>query len=289
MYGGISLLSALFIKKLLKKEHNNSLKGRKNLGIVITGGSYGFGASLVTEFLKLGHRVVTCSRSEPKEKISDSNYSWFKCDITQEKECQDFIKFSKEKLGEIDVVVLNAGTAGTIGKKFHETSFNDTNSCIGTDLIASMTFCRILIPLFKEQKLGGHLFFVGGLGSDGNVRAEGFSNLGVSKAGLTYLHKVLVHEYKDENFGIHTIHPGMLLSSQDFTKLKHLRKLANIMGATTGSVAKDLCPRMLNVSGTNQQISQISLPWIMYRFIISPISRNNYVDEETGKVLIDLK
>jgi chlorophyll(ide) b reductase len=106
----IFIITILLLIKLKKKKNINSLKDKKHLGIVITGGSKGIGFSLAKEFLKRGHQVVICSRDENnlKNAINEVNStSLFSktCDVSNSKSVIEFVNFSKEKLKTIDIWV----------------------------------------------------------------------------------------------------------------------------------------------------------------------------------------
>jgi NAD(P)-dependent dehydrogenase (short-subunit alcohol dehydrogenase family) len=260
------------------------------LNICITGGSAGFGESLVRDFLLLGHNVVSCSRSPPpKEFLENKSFSWIKCDLTKHEDCDAFIKFSVDKLGVIDAFILNAGFGGdSIDKKFGDVSKEDVMSIIETNLTCVVYLTHQILPILSKQKNGGHVVFVQGLGRDGR-KQDGFTAIGTTKYALTYFQDALALEYTDSNVGFHNIYPGMLVTSQPFERLGRLSWVANVLGETPGNTARYFVPKVCKLSGTGTNLSYLSGPSVALRFLISGIYRQNLVDEKTGKILCDTK
>ncbi len=84
----------------------------KNKVIVITGGSSGIGKALVDLSLARGAKVAVCARNlaklESQFKAGD-NLFCFKADVSNEADCESFIKAAYSKWGGIDVLINNAG------------------------------------------------------------------------------------------------------------------------------------------------------------------------------------
>jgi len=91
------------------------MKNKKMLGIVITGGSKGIGYEMAKEFLRMGHKVVICSRDEKnlnaamKELIGLNRENIFSkiCDVSKADQVNEFVNFAVEKLEVIDLFVKN--------------------------------------------------------------------------------------------------------------------------------------------------------------------------------------
>src|SRR5579859_6044206 len=84
--------------------------------VLITGGSRGLGAGLVSSFLELGDSVATCSRSRTRAvdrwglDWSDRFY-YEALDLTNADACAAFVANVIARFGQIDVLVNNAGVA----------------------------------------------------------------------------------------------------------------------------------------------------------------------------------
>lgn len=251
---------SFFIKNIFKQKPINSLSGRKNIGVVVTGGSSGFGEALIREFLKEGHRVATCSRSPLSKELQQESCFWKKTDLTSPSESQEFISFAQEKLGTIDVFILNAITVehDVINQKFHETTDKSTRLMLDVGLTSYISLTHEVIPIMLKQKFGGHVVFVQGLRCDGRIQ-KGFTVIGTTKYALSYFQKSLVSEYSDSAIGFHSINPGMLINTQPFEKMVMFRKMANIMGITpAGTAARMVLPHIMNLEGTNKNYHRMN-------------------------------
>lgn len=82
--------------------------------VVITGGASGIGAEATRLFTEHGARVViTDVQDELGRKVAvsigEDKVSYFHCDVRNETEVQNAVKFTVEKHGRIDVLFSNAG------------------------------------------------------------------------------------------------------------------------------------------------------------------------------------
>jgi chlorophyll(ide) b reductase len=284
--GGV--LSALLGYALFpRKKSLNSLKGKSNLGIVVTGGSKGIGFHLVDEFLKAGHRVVFCSRSQEnidealKKLNNHKNLFASACDITQPKEVEKFAKFSAEILGNIDIWINNAGIPADFGL-FDQLDCSSFKNTIETNVIGSMYCSKFAIQQMKKQTNGGHLFQMEGFGSHGGLRT-GLTTYGTSKFGIVYLAKALANECMGTNVGSHRLYPGLTLTdfiTKGDTKVtKEMAFMLNAIGDTPDNVAKSLVPQILNVEGTSKHFEYVKQWQYAFKFMTSRFRKNPFYDD----------
>jgi len=82
---------------------------------LVTGGTSGIGKEIVLELLNKGCKVATCySKNENnanslKKEANTDNLLVMKCDVTDENSVINMLKEIKEKVGNIDFLVNNAG------------------------------------------------------------------------------------------------------------------------------------------------------------------------------------
>ena len=83
----------------------------KEAKVVITGATSGIGYETAKALKKCGSTVVICGRSEDKVKKASEKLGvfGFKADVVSEKEIQDLFKFAIEKMGNVNVLINNAG------------------------------------------------------------------------------------------------------------------------------------------------------------------------------------
>jgi short-subunit dehydrogenase len=110
----------------------------------------------------------------------------------------------QKKIGEIDVLVLNAGTCLYIddAKNFDGETFQEV---INTNLSA---LGYLLANFLPKVKAGGQVVFIS---SSATIipfpRSEAY---GASKAGIDYLANSLRLDLADHNIGVSLVHPGFI-------------------------------------------------------------------------------
>jgi short-subunit dehydrogenase len=85
-----------------------------NKVVVITGGTDGIGKALVKQFLSLGAKVATCSRTQEKLNLLKHEFSGkplltLIADVSSEEDCKNFIEKTQEEFNGIDILINNAG------------------------------------------------------------------------------------------------------------------------------------------------------------------------------------
>eukprot|EP01080_Neovahlkampfia_damariscottae_P002205 gene2205-2379_t len=93
----------------------------KNKRILITGASMGLGEALAEHLSTFQTKLILCARTEEKlQKVAQkcekngSKVLISKCDVTEEKDCENTVKETINKFGGIDVLILNAGISGSV-------------------------------------------------------------------------------------------------------------------------------------------------------------------------------
>ncbi|MFW6276472.1 MAG: SDR family NAD(P)-dependent oxidoreductase, partial [Bacteroidota bacterium] len=127
--------------------------------VFITGASKGIGEGLVLEYVKRGHRLVICARSEDSlkglsEKINSAGGEcyYIVCDVTSRADVEKAVDFSLEKLGSIDIAILNAG----IGEhnRFDNFDVESMEKTFRVNVFGLVYGLAYLIPLMKKQGSG---------------------------------------------------------------------------------------------------------------------------------------
>ena len=93
------------------------MRGLRDKGALITGGSRGIGRATVERFLEEGSRVVTCARDAAELERTVQDLAQFgpvqgiPCDVSQPEEVAQLVAAAEEVLGGIDILINNAGVA----------------------------------------------------------------------------------------------------------------------------------------------------------------------------------
>lgn len=132
--------------------------------VLVTGGSRGLGATIVTTLAKQGFKVVInyYQSQEAAEKlvseIGEENAIAIQADITNRQEVDSLIEKATKKFGQIDVVINNALVGfkfdPTAQKPFAELAWEDYQQQIDGTLKAAFNTIQSVIPQFMERKNG---------------------------------------------------------------------------------------------------------------------------------------
>ena len=167
-----------------------SLRGKN---IVITGASQGIGLKISNALKKEGAKIVSCSR-----------HGDYKCDISKEAEVKEFINYAKTKLGEIDVLINNAGIYGPIGK-FDALDLELWKQALEINLYGPIHTMRSIIPIFKEQGYGKIINLSGG---GATQPMPNFSSYAATKTALVRLTETIAGELKEFSIDVNSVAPG---------------------------------------------------------------------------------
>jgi 3-oxoacyl-[acyl-carrier protein] reductase len=188
----------------------------KNKAAIITGSGRGIGKATAILLGKQGINVVVCSRTESEinsvvkeieELNSEVSVLGIKCDVTISSQVNSLVKSTVDKFGfeTIDILVNNAGVA--FNKKLSDTSEEEWDQTINTNLKGSFLFTKAVLPYMIARKSGVILNLNSGAGK------AGFSNLSsycASKFGLTGLAESLALEVAAYNTRVLTIFLGQV-------------------------------------------------------------------------------
>ncbi|MEQ7799839.1 SDR family oxidoreductase [Pedobacter sp. ASV1-7] len=169
------------------------------MNIVLTGASSGIGFETALEFtLNKENKVVCIARSADKlRKLleiakginPDCTLLPVEFDIVND-DYAALMPFLKEKLGNIDILINNAGAL--INKPFSETTAEDLACMFESNVLGHFNMIQHLLPLMGS---GSHIVNIGSMGGfQGSVKFPGLSAYSASKAALHTLTECLAFE-----------------------------------------------------------------------------------------------
>ncbi|KAJ7383471.1 hypothetical protein OS493_027632 [Desmophyllum pertusum] len=120
--------------------------------IAITGATYGLGNAMVREFLRLGHKVAGCGRTESivKQLIQEFGPIADRCDfavvdVIQDKQVSQWAERVMKKFGSVDVLINNAAMAGR-HTNFWELPAEEFNRIVDVDIKGAANTARHFVP-----------------------------------------------------------------------------------------------------------------------------------------------
>jgi 3-oxoacyl-[acyl-carrier protein] reductase len=179
---------------------------------LVTGGSRGLGAGLVSAFLGAGYCVETCARV-----ISDTVEEWQAnpayvdrfhftvADVSKSAEAEGFVKAATARRGRIDVLVNNAGVAREgVLSLFRDESIEEV---IDLNLKGTAYVTRAASRVMLRQRSGAIINISSVVGLSGY---RGLSVYGATKAGLDGLTRALARELGSRGITVNSVAPGYL-------------------------------------------------------------------------------
>lgn len=176
----------------------------------ITGASRGIGREIAKQFAFIGCEVALSARSirllhnAVKEiTLLGGRAHAFPCDVEETDEIVQTARAISRKLGDVDVLVNNAGI--TVFKSFLDTTLEEFDDIIDTNLEGPIACIKAVLPSMVKRKRG----WIFNIISDAAVKTfEGSTAYTASKAGLLGLGKVLREEMRRYNVKVVNVLPG---------------------------------------------------------------------------------
>jgi chlorophyll(ide) b reductase len=219
-------------------------ENRKELNVVITGGSRGFGRHLAEEFANKNHRVVTISRLPVK---GDGVVYWNHviADVSSAKQLSHAFDDAMFLHGDtIDIWINNAAISGGY-KSFVDFEEKDMQDIVGTNLLAPMLFTKKSFDIMSLQKTGGDIYNIVGAGSNGK-ETPNFALYGTTKAAIKQFSKTLHKEFEHNTTKVHLISPGMMNTDLLMNNLPlNIKDIITPFISKPELVAKDMIDRII--------------------------------------------
>ncbi|GAG39064.1 unnamed protein product, partial [marine sediment metagenome] len=189
--------------------------GLKDKVAIVTGGSRGIGAAISLELGRQGaHVALTCSsRVDAAGQVAahiqemGGRTMVLKADVADFEQTQETVDAVARELGELDILVCNAGVTwdGVIWKM----SEKQWDTVINTNLKGYFNYNRAAAQVFKDRKYGK----IVNLSSINGLRGKFAQvNYSASKGGIIALSKALAKELGKFNVNVNVVAPGMVMT-----------------------------------------------------------------------------
>ncbi len=186
----------------------------QNKSALVTGGRSGIGYAIAKQLLQLGAKVTIASRNEPKlikaneelQAFGDCQYRV--CDIRKTEEIQALATQIKERHGQLDILINNAGGQfPAIAEMINDKGWN---AVINNNLNGTFYMTREMFnTFFKPQQEGIIVNIIANI-----YRGfPGMAHTGAARAGVENLTKTLAVEWGEHNVRVNCVAPGIIESS----------------------------------------------------------------------------
>jgi 3-oxoacyl-[acyl-carrier protein] reductase len=130
-------------------------------------------------------------------------------DVSDYQSIKEYIFEAEKALGEIDILVSNAGVIGSKGL-IEDVDIEEWTQSVAINLFSNLYLFKTLIPKMKENNNGRIVVISGGGATKPLINMSAY---GASKAGLVRLAETVAKECEGFNIKINCLAPGALNTS----------------------------------------------------------------------------
>lgn len=181
------------------------IQGKK---AAVAAASTGLGFGCARALLEDGAEVAICSRSEERIREAAAELGAgavpIVADMSTEEGARSFIEQATEKLGQVDILVANAG--GPPPGSPATTSIDGYREAIDLNLLSTIVMCQAALPGMRERGWGRIVAItsIGARQPIGNLAASS-----VARAGVSSFLKTLSAEVARDGVTVNSAQPGI--------------------------------------------------------------------------------
>ncbi|MEX0719779.1 MAG: SDR family oxidoreductase [Balneolaceae bacterium] len=180
--------------------------------VLITGGSRGLGLILARQLADEGAKVVICGRSEESLVQASEEFEFLgtdflaiPCDITDKQQVKDMIRQIKNKLGNVDILINNAGIVD-VGPR-ESMNEEDYEKAMNVHFWGPFYLMNEVIPGMKRKK-SGRIVNIVSIG--GKISFPHLLPYNTSKYALSGFSEGMTAELKKHKIKVTTVYPGLM-------------------------------------------------------------------------------
>jgi len=204
------------------------LNGKK---AIVTGGSEGIGKAITLALAKEGVDVAICARrkslledtSAEINKATNRTVVPIVADLTKTEDANSFIEQAVEKLGGVDILINNAGSAA--GGVLEFLTDDDWEAALQLKFFGYVRCTRAVVPCMKKQG-GGRI--VNLIGNDGVKPSYWEIAPGAANAAGQNLTISLAAQYGNDNISFVAVNPGPVRTERWSGLVKAMARDMNI-------------------------------------------------------------
>lgn len=183
--------------------------------VFITGAGSGLGRALAMEFAKTGWRIAVADIHDVRAeetgslvKSAGGSPLILHCDVSIENDLKDAAQRVVSEWNGVDVVINNAGVAGS--GYMEEIPMDKWDWILNINLKGAIHGCRAFIPLLKKQ---GNGYIVNTASYLGFISSPESSCYNLTKAGIISLSETLRLELSKHGIGVSVVMPSFFVTN----------------------------------------------------------------------------
>lgn len=175
--------------------------------ILVTGGNRGIGREICKQLTGLGHDVVLTARSVQKGQgvAQEIGATFMELDVSSEKAIFSFSRQYKEQVGELDVLINNAGIFIDGGMHVLDADMDIVQQTIQTNVFGPWILARELAPLL-EKSTGRIINISSGMGEVNSLSGD-HPAYRLSKTALNAL-TLMIYSHVGSKLNVNAMCPG---------------------------------------------------------------------------------
>jgi 3-oxoacyl-[acyl-carrier protein] reductase len=177
---------------------------------IVTGSATGIGEAIATRLAAAGATIAVCDldlfgAQRVAAALSNGSFA-VETDVASADSARKTVEHVLGQTGRIDVLVNNAGIAGTAANLWDQTD-EDWNRNIAINLTGVFNLCRAVAPHMRSRGYGRIVNIASIAGKEGNPRMSPYS---ATKAGVIALTKSLGKELATEGICVNAVAPAVV-------------------------------------------------------------------------------
>lgn len=223
--------------------------------VIVTGGSQGIGAGVVTAFLDRGYNVVANSRNIIKSGAFETSDKLALVDgsIAEAATAAKIAEVATTQFGSIDALVNCAGIF--FSKHFTDYTLEDLRSLMSVNIEGFLFITQLAIKQMLAQKTGGSIVNITSTLVDHPIAGINASVAMITKGGLEAATRSLAMEYAKDGIRVNAVAPGEVDTPMHKNNPKEHLKTLQPMGQI--SAVKDIVDAIVYLTEAGQITGEV--------------------------------